>query len=707
MLNQSINRNRLLFILIWLFSSFTISGIYLFDGALYWDTGRLFTQFRDHLHGLNHFAEFPWWFPQSEFGYPAYFASILNTASNTSPVTMAMGGVAWILGRLHIYITHFQPWYVLAFGFITPLIFLLSLESLGRHLLRSQFAGWTVLILAAFSPGVIFATSDIGFLEPLAFSLFFFSSLLSLRQRPDHLRFRIFLLATALLGSATNNASLYWNILAVPIGVLLFLLFPKRSARKLSMRLVSWLGTPRILLIFLVASLSLLPALLALSEGANIVQPKLVDGTRYAYSQLQSGNPLEALVAGLPGFGFDWDQGRRLFSLMPFAENHHTAYYYLGLLILPLVGLFFIYGRPRERSALLVLFAIAFGMVSLSAYSPFFSCLLIWDTPLRSCNHYSDVSFKAGGFILLLFAAGLGVDTLDRRPGLWRIFKLFLAISIAVDVAVYLAWFGHAAGASSFFGLLLLQSAFYFITAHWLGRGERVAKTAFLFVLLFDVATHAFLYVRLIEKAQFRLDSGLTAFTPIEEKESPTGVGMIMSDHPHYYTNRLLMLKPLVQLARAGWDPAGLPSAAIFQVPSGASSSSFSDRWREVAKQTSVLPTRLTYNTREYDLNLDKEANLFIRDGYSPYWRCWVNSQPVPITRDLLNFKSIHLDSGYSHVELRFEPPFLGQAIALAYAQIALWILLSTSTAFGAVFSSHCESREAGRSNPVAEDPAI
>src|SRR5688572_7029586 len=68
------------------FSFFVTCFFFLKDGALYWDNGQHFSQFRDNLHSLHAHGEIAWWFPHVQGGWPSYYYSILGFPHGASPV---------------------------------------------------------------------------------------------------------------------------------------------------------------------------------------------------------------------------------------------------------------------------------------------------------------------------------------------------------------------------------------------------------------------------------------------------------------------------------------------------------------------------------------------------------------------------------------------------------------------------------------------
>ena len=88
---------------------------------------------------------------------------------------------------------------------------------------------------------------------------------------------------------------------------------------------------------------------------------------------------------------------------------------------------------------------------------------------------------------------------------------------------------------------------------------------------------------------------------------------------------------------------------------------------RPAAVQGAVEVVSQTYNSMVLKVNSGAQALLFIRDGYSPYWKINVNQQPVPVAPALFNFKAIPVPTGESVVEMRFDPPGIRWAICLSY----------------------------------------
>jgi hypothetical protein len=441
------------------------------------------------------------------------------------------------------------------------------------------------------------------------------------------------------------------------------------------------------------------PNLIAALQPAELVKPEL-SGTSYDFEQLRPGNPLEFLTASLPGFGFDWLPGYRGdYSLMLSKTGQHTGFIYLGLLAVPLALFGLVHGRRPVRTILLLLFLILFGAVILAGYSPFFALFLVWPTPLRSVNHFSDVLFRGGGFILLIMAAAVGLDTLLQRPALRTPFLRIFAAVTALGLSL-LAWTsGAAVVGSTAFGFSLAMAFALVAGLFWFAharsqRDLRLATRALLLIALFDLSTHVFLHIR------EHIHDARRYYNDVDERPSPSGVGMARSGEPYYYANTALKIRSLIELTDAGIKPGELPRFKIFSRAHAAGDLSAErallerDGYANIAslalspasaEEADFKPfvngttdpgsaayaqfqvTRETYNDLDLSVGSPGPALLFVRDAYSPRWQAWVNDRRVPIARALHHFKAVAIPAGTSTVRFAFSPPGLGLAIFAAY----------------------------------------
>jgi Bacterial membrane protein YfhO len=681
-----------------LFSFFVTSYFFLNEHRLYWDTSQHFGQFRDNLHALNAFGQIAWWFPQNQFGWPSYYYSVLGFPHGASPLFAATGFTLWLLGRLGMRVTNYHRIYVAYFAFLTPLLFLVSVRIFVGGMLKDRRAILYALILAAFSPGVVLNLGDIGFLEPAALALLFAAALPRFLGAPTRLHFFLLGLSAMALGTSLNFSFLFWDAVAIP--AFLAAIWWSGAADRVRLRHVTarfkpWEWALLAGLVLIAAS----PNLVAALQPADLVKPEL-SGTSYNFEELRPGNPLEFLSASLPGFGMDWlPSYRGDYSLLVPKAGAFVGFSYLGLLAVPLALFGLLQGRRPVRTILLLLFLIVFGVVNLAGYSPLFALLLALPTPLRSVNHFSDVLFRGGGFILLIVAAAAGLDLVLQRPALRMSFLKGFAALTALGLSL-LAWAsGTAVMGSTAFGFSLATAVALVACLFWLAhdrseRGVRLAAQALLLVALLDVSTHVFLHVREHIRGSRRF------YDEVDERPSPTGIGMVGSGSSYYYANSALSIRSLLDVIGAGIKPGELPHLKIFSrahvaanlsaesamldrvgyanIPSLALSTPgpelaefkpfFTDSPRSGSEAYSQIQViRETYNDLEVSVSSPEAALLFVRDAYSPRWQALVNGRRVPIARALHHFKAVVVPAGTSTVRLAFSPPGLGLAIFAAY----------------------------------------
>lgn len=725
-----------------LISFFVTSGGFWLHGTLYWDNGRLFTQFRDNLHSLNQFGEIAWWFPHNQFGSPGYFHSILGVPNCIAPLFASLAAVAWVLGKLDIHPTTYHTWYVFYFGFLAPLLFLSSVWLLAVKIFRDPKVRWFVLFLAAFCPGVLINISDIGFLEPAAYGIFFASRYLTFLRSPSRPTFLMLTLSAMLLGLSLNNGFLYWGVLGVPLFVIVASCFP--WGRGLSKAKGAFAKFPLHYWIFAAGLyvICTLPSFVTLSQGSEIRRSTLGE-KYYSYEALKPGNPGEMLASSTPGMGSAWEVAREekshpTWQVMPFSTERRVGYLYLGLLCLPLLALGLLYGRSSIRLPLWVLLVVAYGVISLSAYSPWLSAILAWNTPLRGVNHYSDMTFRLGSYIFLVFGAAFGFETLLRRRAKLQVpLALLCAVSLSGAVLLYRR---YAFFSSEFFGFFALFSFLYAGVLCWLVRSRnkrltRIATSLFLALTLVDLSTHAFLYVRHIwESRQTIADQ--PAYAKILEQPGLDNIGIKGGNHFFFYTNGLLMYRPYLFLLNLGakletwptfrlYDKAHLNNdikkelteieekgidsyrslvldpksfwvdefRPFFEAPdtkeTEAKGKSAKPKKESASVRGKLAVTARTYNRFNLQVISEKPAILFIKDAFSPYWVAEVNGEQTPIAQALYNFKAITVPAGPSIITFKFAPPNVGPCLFIAYFCLTIVALLAVGAH---LFSTHKSS---------------
>ena len=108
------------------FSIAVLFGPMALGGYLYHDTLRQYSFFYENLDSLNRFAEPAWWSPQINYGTPSYFYALLGISNIGKPVFVALGLLAWLLGRLGIALPPLFPVFMLYLGVLVPLLFLIA-----------------------------------------------------------------------------------------------------------------------------------------------------------------------------------------------------------------------------------------------------------------------------------------------------------------------------------------------------------------------------------------------------------------------------------------------------------------------------------------------------------------------------------------------------------------------------------------------------
>lgn len=694
-------------LLLSLFSAFVTSYAFFKTGTLYWDSGLFFSIFRDNLHSLNEFGEFPWWYPHKQLGWPSYYYSILGQLSASSPVAVLLGALSWLLGQCGISLTSYQPWMLIQVGFLSPLLVNSAVFIFSRQLFHDKSVSYYATILAAFSPAVVFNLSDPGFLEPAAYSLFLAAGYLNFVRQPSRSAFFLFTLTCCLIAINLNFPFMFWNVIAIPLFLGAVLLFSRSavSGLKTALHSVSIMDYGlAILAIAICAS----PSLLVFSQAGDLIRSRMGQKT-YDFTSLFPGNPLEMVSVGWPGFGFDLD-GK--FWRMRAPGPDHLGLTYMGLLCLPLTLVGLVSGRRNVRNALFFMIVVAFGVICLSAYSPFFATLLIWDTPFRTNNHYGDALFRSGSYLLLIFGAALGLDTVLRigtraRKLLRNAFAIWIALStvmmvfilggVSLDPKTGVFVLGDGVSKEPNMGIFVAMAIFFFVLL--LGFVQAKSRktvqsltTALLVLSFVDVATVVNLHVR-------KMSTSLS-LRKIDETPAPDRIGLQVN-FPGDYASSILVYRPLYEMQSAGFDPAQLPYLRAFTAArislsvvddvaafhgtapklealalDGAGSESpdiypFMTQTPRPVQAQAALGER-SYNEFSLRVKTDQPSLIFVRDAYSPYWTATSEQGGLSIARALRNFKAVAVPAGETEIKFRFQPPFIKAALILAYAVLLL-----------------------------------
>jgi hypothetical protein len=626
-----------------------LGGPLLASGRLVGDRHADYAFFRDTLHSLNVYGEFPWWNPSFQAGFPFYYVQFLFWPGR-EPVFAALATVVWALGRAGFTIQSYFALYVVYFALLAPLLLSVSLLVLARQILRHPLAILLVIVLAAFSPGVVFNVGDLGG-EPTAYGFLFAAAWIAFLRTPDRSRFLLLCLAAMTVAVSLTYFGLFWNIFFVPAFVMLVSIGPpaRRVAQACRQIPARWWAAATGGVV-----LCVLPTAITYLYGGDILAAP-AQGQRYhAYERLRPGNPMEALAISTPGVGFEWtdyeDPDASYVPRLVWITSGYSSYGYMGLLTLPLVGVGLVVGRPYWSVRLCGCIAAVMTIMMLSAYSPVFSLLLGWPSPLRAVNHYSDFVMRVGLFGVFILAAGLGLEALLRPATArrWMLLALF-AVTSAASVLWLMRLQDPAATGTYLFGLALAFILLYGVGLAQFARAatardRRYAVMALLALLVLDTSTLAFAHLRLVYR------QGVPPF----DEPGPDRLGSVAGKAEEGF------------LYLRGMDDPGLLEDAERPVRLLALDTG------EPLGDQQVDVVRRTYNSIAMDVRVPEQARLEWRDAFFSFWRASVDGAEVPVVRTSDNMKAVLVPAGASQVVFRFSPDAVRIAVVGSYLAMAI-----------------------------------
>jgi hypothetical protein len=661
------------------------AGPFLWTGRLYHDTLSHFAYYLDNLDSLYRFGEPAWWSPQLDYGFPTYFYALLGVVNAGKPAFVLVAGAVWLLGRLGVEIESMLPFYVVYFAVVVPILFQIGVWMVARRLFRSRTAVLYVSIVAAFSPGVVLNLSDPGVLEYTAYCLYFTAAYLHWIERPSPRSFGILCLAGGLVSLAPGQYALMTAIPWLPLLVAVSAAC-SRAARAALRGVRLWQWAAAAVLALVVAA----PSLIAhRGQGDELKQYKL-DGLEYRYEELKPGNPLEFLLISVPGIGFEWDRydpspdaPAPEFGVRALEPGAPGAFDYLGVLALPLAAVGLAMGRRSLRVPLFVMLVIATTVLALAGHSLLFSLLLAVPTPLRSMNHYGDLLYRGGGFLLLVFAAGLGVEVAERTRRARRRLPALLALS---GVVTFATWICVGAPPQSVLGFGVAMLAANAVLLLWLRKARAPAFAwGLLGLALIDVSTLAFWHVRTV-MFEAREGQAVAAESPAEDLAGKTQKPVLM---------RNLELLKDVEAHRLPAVGTFCRAHAYADSPTQADVSRAVDGRKEV--RSIALPAQLAaepalqpflaapadagcaarvqvqsdYNEKRLRVSAAQPSLVFFRDTASRHWRATVDGEPAALYPAFGAFQAVVVPAGDVQVRLWFSPPGVGLALGVAYATLA------------------------------------
>jgi len=675
------------------FAGFIFGYRFISTHTLYHDNLLLFNLFHDNVQAVNQFGQFAWWFPGSQLGWPAYYYSILGVLPLTSPMLSLIIAISWVLGRLGIHFQSYLPIYMVYLSFLQPLALTLGAFAFVRQFCRNRQCLLAVVILTAFSPGVVLNNTDPGLMEPTAYFLFFCAGLLrfiKLQTRNSYMLFCAACMANALL---LGFNFILWNVLAIPLFLILLFLFPAFHLGRLKSALRAVPPFYHAIAAVLIVTCAA-PALVTYSQTGDLVRTKLGSGTTYNVEQLKPGNSIDFLAVSLPGFGMNWENQDTEWTLGPAQAERQYGFNYMGIPTLALGFFGLMCGKMSVRRRLFYVL-IAFGcVVCMSGSSPFMATLLSIPSPLRSNDHFSDVLFRVGGFLVFIFGAVNALQALIYGGRSTRtFFAAWYGGLFLIMMCVFIGMVGIKSAGNQAFGFFALAGLIYLVLFIALSRAttRRTVNAlvgAVLLVLFVDMSTVSYLYLRIYWPK---------ASSP-DETPALGDVGL-KNMRPDYYTETLISHQSLLDLLRAGINPGAFPGMKAFSAAhtigsleeerqllgppgsfdqynslgigaAGAADPALSRFLAAGTPTTSVTVDvtdfSRTYNQLHFGLNASDEGLLFIRDAYSPYWHARVNGQPKPVYRALSNFKCVVIPKGTSTLDLDFIPPLVSWLLPLS-----------------------------------------
>ena len=451
----------------------------------------------------------------------------------------------------------------------------------------------------------------------------------------------------------------------------------------------------------------------------------------YDFINIQAGNPLEMFMSSVPGIdhlavkGYYHSEALNNYGL-GIQEDYHS-YFYLGVLSLPLTVVGLLYGRKPLRIYLFILLGFLFSIVCLSAVSPFMFFLFIEGSPLLSVNHISDSLYKMVGHLLIIFSAGLGLETLICKSGQYKSMTMFTFIlSLLFSIICYVYYFGEGIFYNTRFGLLIQLNFMFGVLLYWYFNDSSIRMRKFIIYVLLvfvfvDVATFSMFHTRtIIENPK----SFAPVEGPVKLKRGSFGIGLqegIGATYGHilfrmrhhsemmemiriadsvsfrflpdefipetkvYYNAIIKSEKPLLEEKRLWMKRVeisqGTQDISKFMVFETASDD-YVD-FENLVNEVKIIEK--TFNTVKIKVDTPKRGILFLKDGYSPYWKATVNDNMTPVARAFYNYKAIVVPEGKSIVYFQFSPPFIKQLLFIIYilfvsfGSISIWKILKSS----------------------------
>lgn len=625
--------------------------------SVYHDHYTIYSFYRNSFLSVLHFGEIRWWDPTIQDGFPSYYFSFLGLYAGT-PLFWLTEGALYILHLLGVRSLDVQWLLTIYTGFLIPFLFNLSLLALARQILRQ---GWIILIavmMGAFSPALLYSLSEVTF-EMSAYGMLVAAALLAFYRQPGLTRYLLLNLAFCILCISFNHLSLFWN----PLFLLLFtgslLLFPDQNRPSLWMSLRS-IPVYRHLFFAVSAIVCLLPSAVCYRDGADILRTA-AGGRLFSPLEIYAGNPLEILLAGIPGCTVirNVEALAGIPRLIP--TGTYGEYLYLGALTLPLMLIGLIFGQKAWRYRFYLLIGFPAIALLLGGYSPFLSILYLVESPLRSVRHFGDTTFRNGLFAIIILAACFGLEALTatRRRRIRKVFfccALFW-LGLIAAVASTGMFLMFTSGANGDFPLpgFMLAVCFLFLPLLFTiylrpGFGKPLQLIIGIMIFL-DMGSAMYLFTRY---------QVLSQAVAVHDSANPFEIA-----DPNLFNqeNSILSLRDKFEANRVGKGVADLPYIGIEE----------KDGIREL--ENSAI-SAMSFNRMTVTVDSAGEGIFFWRDSWFSGWRATLAGKPAHILKYQGLVKGVAVPAGRSTVTFQFRPWAVIAALAAGWACIFVLLAL-------------------------------
>lgn len=639
-------------------TAFLLAGYPLImSSSVYHDHYTIYSFYRNSFLSVLHFGEIRWWDPTIQDGFPSYYFSFLGLYAGTPLFWLTEGGL-YILHLLGIRSLNVQWLLTIYTGLLVPFLFNLSLLALARQIFRQKWIILLAVMMGAFSPAILYSLSEVTF-EMSAYGMLVAAALLAFYRQPELTRYLLLNLAFCILCVSFNHLSFFWN----PLFLILFtgslLLFPDQNRPSLWLSLRS-MPVYRHLFFTVSAIVCLLPAAVCYRDGADILRTA-AGGRLFSPLEIYGGNPLEILLAGIPGSTVirNADQLAGVPMLIP--TGTYAEYLYLGALTLPLLLTGLIFGPKAWRYRLYLLIGFPAIALLLGGYSPFLSILYLVESPLRSVRHFGDTTFRNGLFAIIILAACLGLEALTatRRRRIRRIFFYIALFWLGVIAAVASAglFLMYSSGSNGEIPLLgfMLAVCFLFLplllTIYLRPGIGRPLQIIFGIMIFLDMGSTMYLFTRY---------QVLPQAVAVNDSANPFDVA-----DPNLFSqeNSILSLRDRFEANRPGKGGATLPYIGI-------------EEKGMISEVDNSAISAMSFNRMTVTVDSSGEGIFFWRDSWFQGWRATLAGKPAQILKYQGLFKGVAVPAGRSTVIFLFRPWAFIAALAAGWACIFVILTL-------------------------------